>query len=71
MRDAAGGYFRDPRYIRIEGRPVLLVYHAELLPDAVTLTRLARSPKGRKKAKPSLLRDGAKLYEPGPAQIRF
>ena len=33
MRDVLR-YFRDPRYIRINGRPVFLVYHADLLPDA-------------------------------------
>ena len=39
MRDLMR-YFADPRYIRVAGRPVLLVYHAALLPDmAVTLQR--------------------------------
>lgn len=39
MRDVLR-YFADPRYIRIDGRPLFLVYHAGLLPDmAGTLDR--------------------------------
>ncbi len=34
--------FRDPRYIRIEGRPLFLVYRASDLPDTVRTTSLWR-----------------------------
>lgn len=33
MRDLLR-YFNDPRYIRVDGRPLFLVYHAALLPEA-------------------------------------
>jgi glycosyltransferase involved in cell wall biosynthesis len=34
--------FRDPRYIRVDGRPVLLVYRADVLPDAQRAVRTWR-----------------------------
>ena len=35
-----GGYFDDPRYIRLEGRPVLMVYRVGLIPGGnVTVAR--------------------------------
>ncbi len=34
--------FRDPRYIRVQGRPLLLVYRPQLLPDAVATFDLWR-----------------------------
>ena len=38
--DCFAGYFADPRYIRIDGRPVLMVYRAADIPDTVaTLAR--------------------------------
>ena len=35
--------FADPRYIRIDGRPLFLVYRTELLPDPVRTAELWRS----------------------------
>jgi len=36
-------HFRDPRYLRLEGRPVLMVYRASLIPDtAATIARWRR-----------------------------
>ena len=38
--DCLARHFRDPRYIRLDGRPVLMVYRARLIPDtAATLAR--------------------------------
>jgi lipopolysaccharide biosynthesis protein len=34
--------FEDPRYIRINGRPLLMIYRAGLLPDAVSTTECWR-----------------------------
>ena len=40
--------FRDPRYVRVEGRPLLLVYQAGDLPDPVRTTSIcARRPSAR------------------------
>lgn len=41
FRDMAR-YMADPRYLRVGGRPVLVVYRPDLLPDPKTTTRLWR-----------------------------
>jgi hypothetical protein len=35
--------FRDPRYVRVDGKPVFLVYRADHLPDPVRTTRTWRA----------------------------
>ncbi len=42
-----GEVFRDPRYIRVEGRPLFLVYRADALPDARRTTACWRAEAAR------------------------
>ena len=35
-------YFSDPRYIRVDGKPVFLIYRAEIIPDMVATARMWR-----------------------------
>src|SRR5439155_23964192 len=39
--------FRDPRYIRFEGKPLFLVYRAHKIPDPVTTTAIWREEAAR------------------------
>lgn len=41
--DYVAGYFRDRRYVRIDGKPLLLVYRPSLLPDARATARRWRA----------------------------
>ena len=42
--EAAIGYMRDPRYVRVRGRPVLVVYRPSFVPDCrATLDALRES----------------------------
>jgi lipopolysaccharide biosynthesis protein len=36
-------YFKDKRYIRIEGKPVILIYRPSIIPDIVSMLRLWRN----------------------------
>lgn len=46
-------YFRDPRYLRIDGRPVLTIYRPSLLPNALETTERLRT-EARKLGYPDL-----------------
>ena len=48
-------YFRDPRYIRVQGRPLLVVSSAQLLPDPVRTAELWRAQCGQAGLEPPWL----------------
>ena len=66
----ASRYFGDPRYIRIDGRPLFLVYHAALFPDmSATLWRWRKWCVEHEEIIPFC--HGAKLFQRGSSRIRF
>jgi hypothetical protein len=46
-------YFEDPRYIRIDGRPILLVYRTQLMPDRAAFARELKA-EARRRGLPGL-----------------
>jgi hypothetical protein len=49
-------HFRDPRYLRLEGRPLLMIYRASLIPDtAATIARWRRLFKEQHREEPLLV----------------
>lgn len=63
---------RDPRSIRVEGRPIFLIYKASLMPDVVSTIDLWRSVWLRYQLDPYLIRvDSSELDRPSPRAQGF
>lgn len=61
-------HFRDPRYIRLDGRPLLMVYRADAIPDcAATLAHWRRAFRDRHGEEPILvMAQGFDVVDPRP-----